>query len=189
MKITGGSLKPGYVVQHQGKLWRVVKTSHVKPGKGGAFCQAELKDLIVGTKLNERFRSEDPIERISLEQVDYQYLYHDNSQYTFMHPENFEQITLPIDDIGEELVPFLQDGMRVTIESYEGKIIGVALPEHVTMLVTEAEAVVKGQTAAASYKPAILENGVRVLVPPYIGAGMKIVVNVYDRSFVERAKF
>ncbi|MCX8515506.1 MAG: elongation factor P [Alphaproteobacteria bacterium] len=188
MKVNGGSLKPGYVIEHMGKIWRVVKTSHVKPGKGGAFCQAELKDLMVGTKLNERFRSEDAIERISLEQADYQFLFGDGDHFTFMHPTSFEQIALDKDDIGEDFVPFLQDGMAVAVESYEGKIIGVALPEYVTMEVKEAEAVVKGQTASSSYKPAILENGVRIMVPPYIGAGMRIVVNVYERSFVERAK-
>ncbi|MDI9314155.1 MAG: elongation factor P [Hydrotalea sp.] len=188
MKVNGGSLKPGFVIEHLGKIWRVVKTSHVKPGKGGAFCQAELKDLMSGTKLNERFRSEDAIEKVSLEQVDYQFLFHDDDNYTFMHPQTFEQIVLNKEDIGDEFTAFLQDGMAVMIESYEGKIIGVSLPDHVTMAVQETEPVIKGQTAASSYKPAILENGVRIMVPPYINSGDKIVVHVYEQTFVERAK-
>ncbi|MGI9460963.1 MAG: elongation factor P [Alphaproteobacteria bacterium] len=188
MKINAGSLKPSFVIEHLGKIWRVVKTHHVKPGKGGAFCQSELKDVISGSKLNERFRSEDAIERVSLEQVDYQFLFHDGDNFTFMHPQNFEQIVLHKDDIGDDYISFLQDGMVVMVESYEGKIIGVSLPEHVTMAVIETEPVIKGQTAAASYKPAILENGVRIMVPPYIAGGDNIVVNVYEKTFVERSK-
>lgn len=188
MKIDGNEIRPGNVIEHQGRLWRAVKTQHVKPGKGGAFLQVELRDVRDGTKLNERFRSSETVERVRLDQKEYQFLYVDGDLFTFMDQENYEQTSLAAEMIGEDQVPFLQDGMIVMIESFEASPISVALPERVTLEVTEADAVVKGQTASSSYKPAVLENGLKVLVPPHIGAGTKIVVATADATYVERAK-
>jgi elongation factor P len=187
MKINGNSIKPGNIIEHQGRLWRAVKTQHTQPGKGGAYLQVELKDIRDGTKLNERFRSSETVERVRLDEHPYQFLFASGDEYTFMDQDTFEQITLNADLIGEPAV-FLQEGMVVTLESYEGSPISVELPETVTMRIVEADAVVKGQTASSSYKPAKLENGVRVMVPPHIESGTRIVVNTADATYVERAK-
>jgi len=149
MKINGNEIRPGNVIQHKGGLWVAVKTNHVKPGKGPAYAQVELKHVIEGTKLNERFRASENVERVRLEQNDYQYLYEEDDNLVFMHQENYEQITIPKDMIGERAA-FLQDGMTVVVESFEEMNIGVALPDQVTLEVTETEAVVKGQTASSS---------------------------------------
>lgn len=188
MKINGNAVRPGMVIEHQGRLWRTVRIQHTQPGKGGAYLQVELKDLRDGTKLNERFRSSETVERVHLELKHHQYLFTDGEMYTFMDNETFEQLAVPADLIGEDLIPFLQEGMAVTIESYEGSLIGVSLPDTAVFEVVEADAVVKGQTAASSYKPAVLENGVRILVPPHIEAGTRVVVNLADRTYVERAR-
>ena len=148
----------------------------------------ELKDIRDGTKLNERFRSSENVERVRLDQRSYQYLYGDGDTYTFMDTQTFDQVSLGVDMIGEDQVPFLQENMIVTIESYEDKPISVQLPDQVVLRVVEADAVVRGQTAASSYKPALLENGVKVLVPPFIEAGTRIVVATADATYVERAK-
>ncbi|HET6160485.1 MAG TPA: elongation factor P [Dongiaceae bacterium] len=187
MKINGNSIKPGNIIEHQGRLWRAVKTQHTQPGKGGAYLQVELKDIRDGTKLNERFRSSETVERVRLDEHPYQFLFSAGDEYTFMDQETFEQITLNSDLIGEPAV-FLQEGMIINLESYEGSPISVELPETVTMRIVEADAVVKGQTASSSYKPAKLENGVRVMVPPHIESGTRIVVNTADSTYVERAK-
>jgi elongation factor P len=187
MKINGNAIRPGNIIEHEGRLWRAVRIQHTQPGKGGAYLQVELKEVRDGTKLNERFRSSETVERVRLDSKEYQYLFKDGDQYTFMDNQTFDQITLPEDMIGEPAA-FLQDGMMVTIESYEDSPISVSLPDTVTMQIVEADAVVKGQTASSSYKPAILENGVRVLVPPHIESGTRIVVNTADASYVERAK-
>ncbi len=187
MKINGNAIRPGNVIEHKGRLWRAVKIQHTQPGKGGAYLQVELKDIRDGTKLNERFRASEDVERVRLDQRQYQYLYAEGDMLTFMDQDSYEQVSLASDLVGEP-VRFLQDGMVVTIESYEGDPIGVMLPETVTMEVVEADPVVKGQTASSSYKPATLENGVRVMVPPHIEAGTRIVVNTADGSYVERAK-
>tara|TARA_R110002094_G_scaffold14476_8_gene25463 strand:- start:1400 stop:1936 length:537 start_codon:yes stop_codon:yes gene_type:complete len=176
------------VIEHQNRLWRATKIQHTQPGKGGAYLQVELKDIRDGTKLNERFRSSEKVERARLEQTDYQFLFSEGDMHTFMHPESYEQIALSSEAVGVDLVPFLQDGMNVKIESFEDEPLGVELPQHVTLEIAEADAVVKGQTASSSYKPAVLENGVKVLVPPHIGAGTRIVVDTRDISYVERAK-
>lgn len=188
MKINGNSIRAGMVIEHQGSLWRAVKIKHTQPGKGGAYLQVELKDIRTGTKLNERFRSSETVERAQLDQKKHQFLYADGAMLTFMDSETFDQITLDQDLLGEDQIPFLQDNMTVTIESHEGDPIGVQLPDTVSLAVTEADAVVKGQTASSSYKPAMLENGVRCMVPPHIEAGTRIVVNTSDGSYVERAK-
>ncbi len=188
MKINGNAIRSGMVIEHQGSLWRAVKIQHTQPGKGGAYLQVELKDIRTGTKLNERFRSSETVERARLDQKEHQFLYADGAMLTFMDNETFDQITLDQDLLGEDQIPFLQDNMTVTIESHEGNPIGVQLPDTVSLAVTEADAVIKGQTASSSYKPAMLENGIRCMVPPHIEAGTRIVVNTSDGSYVERAK-
>ncbi len=187
MKINGNAIRPGNVIEHKNRLWRAVKTQHTQPGKGGAYLQVELKDIRDGTKLNERFRASEDVERVRLDQKEYQFLFADDDMLTFMDNDTYEQITLNKDMVGEPVV-FLQDGMAVTIESYEDEPISVMLPETVTMEIVEADAVVKGQTASSSYKPAKLENGARVMVPPHIASGTRIVVNTADATYVERAK-
>jgi len=187
MKINGNAIRPGMVIEHKGRLWRAVKIQHTQPGKGGAYLQVELKDVRDGTKLNERFRSSETVERIRLDQKDYQFLFADGDMLTFMDNETYEQISVDGDLVGEPLA-FLQEGMTVTIESHEGSPISVELPESVVMEIVEADPVVKGQTASSSYKPAVLENGVKVLVPPHIESGTRIVVSTADGSYLERAK-
>jgi elongation factor P len=187
MKINGNEIRPGNVLQHKGGLWVAVKTNHVKPGKGPAYAQVELKNVIDGTKLNERFRASETVERARLEQRDYQFLYPDGDMLVFMDLETYDQIQIPR-DLLEDRAAFLQDGMHVMVESHEGTPIGVSLPDHVTLEVVEAEPVVKGQTAASSYKPAKLNNGVRVLVPPFVGVGERIVVDTNELTYVKRAE-
>lgn len=187
MKINGNAIRVGNVIEHNGRLWVAVKTQAVKPGKGGAFNQVELKDIRDGTKLNERFRSDDTVERVRLDQRSAQYLFADGELLTFMDNETYEQTVINKEMVGDQAA-FLQDGMQVTIESYEDEPLSVMLPDTVTMTIVEADAVVKGQTASSSYKPAVLENGVRVMVPPHIEAGTRIVVKPEDSSYVERAK-
>ena len=186
MKINGNEIRPGNVIEHKGGLWIAVKTQAVKPGKGGAFNQVELKNLIDGTKLNERFRASETVERARLEQKDHQFLYAEGDMLVFMDLESYEQIQLPQEFIGERAA-FLQDGMTVVVESHEGKPIGVSLPDQVTLEVVEAEPVVKGQTAASSNKPAVLDNGSRVMVPPFIQVGEKIVIDTNEMTYLRRA--
>jgi elongation factor P len=187
MKINGNEIRPGNVIQHKGALWVAVKTQHVKPGKGPAYAQVELKNAIDGTKLNERFRSSETVERVRLEQKDYQFLFAEGDMLTFMDLDTYEQIQLPQNFL-EERAAFLQDGMKVTVESHEGTPIGISLPDQVTLAVVEADPVVKGQTAASSYKPAKLENGVRILVPPFVVAGERVVVDTNELTYVRRAE-
>jgi len=187
MKINGNEIRPGNLIEHNGGLWAAVKLQHVKPGKGGAFAQVELKNLIDGTKLNQRFRSSETVERIRLEQEEYQYLYAEGDMLVFMNQKNYEQIELPTDFIGERAA-FLQDNMIVTLESYEERPIGISLPDHVTLEIVETEPVLKGQTATSSYKPAKLENGLRVMVPPFIGTGDRIIVDTNEVTYLKRAE-
>jgi len=186
MKINGNEIRPGNVIQHNDSLWVAVKLQHVKPGKGGAFAQVELKNLLNGSKLNERFRSSETVERVRLEQSDYQFLFEADGMLTFMNTENYEQIELDADFVGDRKA-FLQDGMMVVVESFEDKPIGVRLPDQVTLEVRETEPVVKGQTAASSNKPATLENDVRIMVPPFVEAGDRIVVNTEELTYLKRA--
>jgi len=186
MKINGNEIRPGNVLEHQDSLWAAVKVQHVKPGKGGAFAQVELKNLLDGRKQNERFRSDQTVERVRLEQKDFQFLYEQGDDLVFMDTNTYEQIELSKDFVGDRSA-FLQDGMTVTVEMYEEKPIGVTLPQHVTLEIAEADAVVKGQTASSSYKPAVLENGVKVMVPPFVAAGERIVVDTNELSYVRRA--
>ncbi|MEN0654203.1 MULTISPECIES: elongation factor P [Hyphobacterium] len=187
MKINGNELKPGMAIEHQGTLWTVVKAEAVKPGKGGAFAQVELKNLLDGRKLNERFRSADKVERIRLEQKDHQFLFADGEMLTFMDTDTYEQIALQRDWVGDEQAAYLQDGMMVTLEFHQDQPIGITLPTHVELEIADTEPVVKGQTAANSYKPAVLTNGVRTAVPPFVGVGEKVVIATEDGSYVRRA--
>jgi elongation factor P len=187
MKLKGNEIRGGNVIEHNGRLWRVAKINIVQMGNWRSYLQAELRDLRDGTKVNERFGSGDVVEKVQLEEKDYQYLFQDGDEYTFMDSETFEQITLSEEAVGEAHV-YLQENMTVSIQSYEGAPLSVALPGTVIMTITEADPVVKGQTASSSYKPAKLENGVRILVPPHIGAGTRVVVNTADSTYVERAK-
>lgn len=187
MKINGNEIRPGNVIQHQDTIWVAVKTQHVKPGKGGAFAQIEMKNLIDGRKLNERFRATETVERIRLEQNDYQFLYEQGDALIFMDTTTYEQLELQKEFVGERAA-FLQDGMEVTVESHEGRPIGIQLPDQVTLEVTETEPHIKGQTVSSSYKPALLENGVRTNVPPFIGVGDRIIVDTNEITYVKRAE-
>ena len=186
MKITGVEIRPGNIIEYEGGIWKVTKIQHTQPGKGGAYMQVEMKNLIDGRKTNNRFRSDERVERVRLDTKDFQFLFRDGDQLTFMDKDTYDQITLPTDMLGDE-VAFLQDGMEVVLELWEERPISVELPETIEATIVEADAVVKGQTASSSYKPAILDNGVRVMVPPHITSGTKIVVHVYDREYVRRA--
>ncbi len=185
-KINGNEIRPSNVLEHDGGLWAAVKVDHVKPGKGGAFAQVELKNLRDGRKLNERFRSADKVERVRLEQKDQQFLFEADDMLTFMDNETYDQIALPADILGD-LRPFLQDGMVVKIEYHEEEALNVTLPNRVICKVAETEPVVKGQTAANSFKPATLDNGVRVMIPPFVGQDEDIVVSTETLEYVERA--
>ncbi|MEL7117314.1 MAG: elongation factor P [Pseudomonadota bacterium] len=185
-KINGNEIRPGYVMEHNDGLWAAVKVDHVKPGKGGAFAQVELRNLRNGSKLNERFRSADKVERVRLEQKDQQFLYENDGMLVFMDNETYEQIELPAEILGERR-PFLQDGMTIQIEYYETEALNATLPQKVTCKIVETEPVVKGQTAANSFKPAVLDNGVRVMVPPFVGQDEMIVVNTETMEYAERA--
>jgi elongation factor P len=186
-KIDGNEVRVGHVIEHKGRVWRVLKTEHVKPGKGGAYMQVEMRDLFDGTKTNDRLRASETIERVRLEQRAYQFLFQNGDEYTFMDQETFDQLTVSDELIGEP-ARFLTEGMQVEIEFYEDTPLEVRLPESVTLTVTYAEPVVKGQTASASYKSADLENGVRISVPPHIEEGQKVVVKTADGSYVEKVK-
>lgn len=186
-KIDGNELRPGYVIEFKNRPWRVMKTEHVKPGKGGAFMQAELRDLLTGTKTNERFRASETLERVRLEQRTYQFLFQEGDQYTFMDTETFDQIAVNEDVIGEP-ARFLTEGMQVEIEFYDETPLNVTLPETVTLVLEHADPVVKGQTASSSYKPGVLENGVKIMIPPHLDSGTRVVVKTEDGSYVEKVK-
>lgn len=186
MKINGNEIRIGNIIQHQDGLWIAVRTNAVKPGKGGAFNQVELKNLIDGRKLNERFRASETVEKVRLDQKPHTYLYAEGDMLVFMNSENYEQINLEAAFIGDKAA-FLTDGMEVQLEFHEERAISVSIPEQVVLEITETEPVVKGQTAANSYKPAILENGVRTSVPPFVNVGERILVMTEDGSYVKRA--
>ncbi len=186
MKINGNEIRPGNVIKHKDSIWIAVKISHVKPGKGGAFAQVELKKATDGTKLNERFRSSETVERLRLDSKKYQFLYLDDNSAHFMDQENYEQIQISLNLLKEKKA-FLQEGIELEIESYEEEPINIIFPENITLEITETEPNVKGQTAASSNKPAELENGLRVMVPPFIQVGEKVVINTNDLSYVKRS--
>ena len=186
-KINAIDLKPGNVLEHQSKLWLVLKRELVQPGKGGAFAQVEIRDLRSGNKATERFRTQETVERVRLDEKEMQFLYMEGDQATFMDNDSFEQVSVPRDLIGDP-ADFLADGMICQVMLHEGTPLSVEIPPSVVMQVVEADPVVRGQTASSSYKPGKLENGRRVMIPPFIEAGTRIVVNTADASYVERAK-
>ena len=186
MKINGNEIRPGNVIMHKDNIWVAVKISHVKPGKGGAFAQVELKKATDGTKLNERFRSSETVERLRLDSKTYQFLYLDDTHAHFMDQHTYEQIQISISKF-EEKRSLLQEGIQIEIESYEDEPVNILFPENISFVVSETEPTVKGQTAASSYKPAKLENGLRVMVPPFIQVGEKIIINTNDLSYVKRS--
>ncbi|XDA96468.1 elongation factor P [Sulfitobacter sp. LCG007] len=185
-KINGNEIRPGNVLEHNGGLWAAVKVDHVKPGKGGAFAQVEMRNLRNGSKLNERFRSADKVERVRLEQKDQTFLYEDNGMLVVMDTETYEQVQLPAELLGERR-PFLQDGMTIVVEYHDAEPLNAQLPQKVVCKIVETEPVVKGQTAANSFKPALLDNGVKVMVPPFVGQDEDIVVNTETMEYSERA--
>jgi elongation factor P len=185
-KISGVDIRPGNIIEYENGIWRVLKTQHTQPGKGGAFMQVEMKNLVDGRKTNVRYRSADTVEKVRLDTKDFQYLYAEGDSLVFMDKDSYEQINLAADLIGDAAA-FLTDGMDVTLEMYDEKPISVQLPEQVEATIVEADAVVKGQTASSSYKPAVLDNGVRVMVPPHIASGTRIVVDVYERTYLRKA--
>ena len=188
MKISANEIKVGNILEFGNKLWKVLKLEHTKPGKGGAYIQVELKDINIGTKKNERFRSDENIEKAYLEQKTFQFLYSSGDEYFFMDQNNYEQISVNKEKIMDEMLPYLKDGINVSIELKDDKPINILLPDTVTLEIKEAETVIKGQTATSGLKPAILENGVKVMVPLHIKKNMKIVVKTSDNSYVEKVK-
>jgi elongation factor P len=187
MKINAIDIKPGFVLDHQNKLWLVMKRDFVQPGKGGAFAQVEMRDLRGGNKTIERFRTQETVERVRLDEKEMQFLYMEGDQATFMDNDSFEQMQIDRSTIGDA-ADFLHDGMVCKIMLHETTPLSVELPATVTMAVVEADPVVRGQTASSSYKPGKLENGRRVMIPPHIEVGTRIVVNTADGSYMERAK-
>jgi elongation factor P len=185
-RINGNQITPGTVIGHDGGLWVAVKTNAVKPGKGGAFNQVELKNLIDARKLNERFRADETVEVIELELKDFSFLYAQGNALVFMDLESYEQIELDTDWIGERAA-FLQESMKVTLQMHDSRPVSIRFPPNVTLTIVEADPVVRGQTAASSYKPAKLENGLRVLVPPFIDVGERIVVDTNEATYLRRA--
>ena len=185
-KITGNEIRPGTLLDYDGGLWIAVKTQKVKPGKGGAYNQVELKNVVSGTKLNQRFRSDETVDEVYLEKKDFQFLYAAGDTLTFMDMETYDQIELAADFVGDQAA-FLQDGMKTLVQLYEGRPIGISLPVQVTLTVAEADPVLKGGTAAPSYKSATLENGLKIQVPPFIAAGERIIVATEDGTYVRRA--
>ena len=186
MKISGVDIRPGNILEHEGGIWKVAKIQHTQPGKGGAFMQVEMKNLEDGRKTNIRYRSADTVEKVRLDTKDFQFLFADGDDYVFMDQETYDQITIAAKLLGDEAA-FLQDGMQVMLEMYDERPISVQLPDQIEATIVEADAVVKGQTASSSYKPAILDNGVRVMVPPHISSGTRIVVDVYAKEYVRKA--
>jgi len=187
MKINANSLRVGNVIDLNNKLWVITKTQVVQPGKGGAFMQVELRDVRGGGKGQERFRSAEQVERVSLEDREFQFLYPEGEGFAFMDVESYEQMTINKDVVGDQWV-WLQDGMKVNIRLFEGAPLAVELPQTVVQTVAETDPAVKGQTAASSYKPGKLDNGQRCMIPPHIESGTRIVVNVEDGTYLERYK-
>jgi elongation factor P len=185
MKITANEIKPGMIIEHKNELWNVLKTQHVKPGKGGAFNQVELKSVLKGTKLNERFRSSENIEKAEVDEKKFNFLYSDDKNSYFMDNVSFEQISMLNDSIGEK-VKLLKENLEVTISLLEEKPLSIELPKNIDCVVDTTDAVVKGQTAASSYKPAKLDNGLMISVPPFIENGDKIIIDSRSLEYVKK---
>tara|TARA_Y100001958_G_C21225197_1_gene550589 strand:- start:1433 stop:1996 length:564 start_codon:yes stop_codon:yes gene_type:complete len=187
MKISASEIKPGSIIEYKNDLWRCLKSQAVKPGKGGAFNQVELKSITKGTKLNERFRSSETIEKASLEERDFQYLYSENDNLIFMNSKNFEQINVSKEIIGDD-EKILKENMEVIIEFYEDKPLIVTLPKSADYEILDTEAVVKGQTASSSYKPAEIQNNVKIQVPPFINQGDVVSIDCQSKEYIKKAK-
>lgn len=187
MKQQANLIRAGQVLEHEGRRWTVLKQQIITPGKGGAFIQVEMRDLKTGNKTNERWRTADTVERLMTDNKEYTYSYTDGDNMVLMDPETFEQTHVPVEILGDA-APFLQDNMVIEVDLVEGEVVAAHLPATVILTVEEADPVVKGQTAASSYKPAKLSNGVKTLVPPFIETGERVVVRTEDASYVERAK-
>ena len=187
MKILGNEIKPGMIIEHNNDLWSVLKVQHVKPGKGGAFNQVELKSVKKGTKLNERFRSSDSVEKAVLDEKKFNFLYEDENNCHFMNQTNFEQIAINKSLLGEKN-KLLKENMEVSVQFYEELALSVELPFSVELIVTSTDAAIKGQTASSSYKPATLENGINITVPPFINVGDKIVLDTRNLEYIKKIK-
>ena len=185
MKITANEIKPGMIIEHKNDLWNVLKTQHVKPGKGGAFNQIELKSIIKGTKLNERFRSSENVEKAEVDEKKFNFLYSDSKSSYFMDNISYEQITMSNDLIGDK-VRLLKENVEVIISLLEEKPLSIELPKNISCVVESTDAVVKGQTAASSYKPAKLDNGLTITVPPFIESGDKIIIDSRNLEYVKK---
>jgi elongation factor P len=187
VKVIASSLRKGNVVELEGKLYAVLTAANFHPGKGTPVTQVDMRRISDGVKVSERWRTTEMVEKASVDDRDYDFLYEDGEGYHFMEPNSYEQITVSADVVGDQKV-FLTDGLKVSLKTFEGVAIAIELPQKVTVEIVETEPVVKGQTASSSYKPAICSNGIRVMVPPHIGAGTRIIINTDDYSYVERAK-
>ena len=187
MKILGNEIKPGMIIEHKNDLWSVLKTQHVKPGKGGAFNQVELKSMKKGTKLNERFRSSDAVERTILDDKKFNYLYEDEKNCHFMDQTNFEQIQVNKSLLGEKS-KLLKENMEVDVQFYDEQALSIDLPSSVELKIETTDAAIKGQTASSSYKPAILENGINIMVPPFINSGDNILLDTRTLEYVKKVK-
>ena len=187
MKVIASSLRKGNVVELEGKLYVVLTAQNFHPGKGTPVTQVDMRRISDGVKVSERWRTTEQVERAHVEEKEYDFLYDDGEGYHFMEPETYEQITVSADVVGDGKV-YLQEGMRCYLKTYEGACIAIEFPQKITVEITETEPVVKGQTASSSYKPAMADNGLRIMVPPHIGAGTRVVINTDDNSYVERAK-
>ena len=185
MKITANEIRVGMLLEFKNDLWEVLKTQHVKPGKGGAFAQVEMKSINKNTKLNERFRSSETIEKASLNEIKYNFLYEDEDKYFFMDPVSFEQIEVKKDIVGEK-GKLLTENLEVTISFYDEKPMSVDLPNQITCKIDTTEAALKGQTVSSSYKPAILINGLSVQVPPFIEAGDEIIIDTRNLEYIKK---
>ena len=187
MKIQGNEIKPGMIIEHKNDLWSVLKTQHVKPGKGGAFNQVELKSVKKETKLNERFRSSDNVQRVILDEKKFNFLYEDENNCHFMDQTNFEQIAINKSLLGEKN-KLLKENMEVNVQFYEDQALSVDLPSSVELTIATTDAAIKGQTASSSYKPATLENGINIMVPPFINSGDKIILDTKNLDYIKKIK-
>ena len=185
MKITAIEIKPGMIIEHKNDYWNVLKTQHVKPGKGGAFNQVELKSITKGTKLNERFRSSENVEKAELDEKKFNFLYIDDDNCHFMDNETFEQISLP-KSLTENKYKLLKENLEVTISFMEEAPISITLPNNIECIIEVTDAAIKGQTAASSYKPATLDNGIKITVPPFIESGNKIIIDTRTLEYVKK---
>ena len=187
MKVIASTLRKGNVVELDGKLYVVLTAQNFHPGKGTPVTQVDMRRISDGVKVSERWRTTEQVERAHVEEREYDFLYEDGEGFHFMQPESYEQVAVSPDVIGDNKA-YLQDGTRVWLALHEGVAISITLPQKITVEITETEPVVKGQTASSSYKPALADNGLRVMVPPHIGTGTRIVINTADNTYVERAK-